>query len=102
MLDASMNGRLKLKANQSHQEVFRARNADPFNLTAIYEEGGHVMGPQQPRHHRAARRRRQGADRPGGRPVGWGGPLEGGPHCALGGQVGREKKGNVQTQTTCS
>ena len=50
------------------------------------------MGPQQPRHRRAARRRRQGADRPGGRPVGWGGPLEGGPHCALGGRLGGRKR----------
>ena len=52
----------------------------------------HVMGPQQPRHHRAARRRRQGADRPGGRPAGGGGPLEGGPHCALGGRLGGRKR----------
>ena len=101
VLDASTNGRRKLKSNQSHQEVFRARNADPFILTAIYEEGGHVMGPQQPRHHRAARRRRQGADRPGGRPAGGGGPLEGGPHCASGGRLGKGKRAKC-TRPKCT
>ena len=65
LLGAARNGSGKLDRSLACPEGYRALNAGPLFLFAIYGEGGHVVGPQQLRHQGARERGGEGAARPG-------------------------------------